>query len=139
MQEPSVIRRVEILEEKVEALERLPARMEALELQILQFREEVRAEFIATRRELRQEMAGQGTSLRAVLSAEIRAGDEETRREMHALHQDTLARIDALRTELQDETRGGDAETRRYMRVLHEEVISRIALIQESRGPRKRR
>lgn len=135
MQEPSVIRCVEILEEKVGALELLPGRMDALELQILQFREEVRAEFIATRRELRQEMAEQGTSLRAELSAAIRAGDEETRREMHALHQDTLARLATVRTEMH----GGDEETRRYMRVLHEDVISRIALIQEGRGPRKRR
>jgi hypothetical protein len=31
--------RVRILEQKVESLEKLPARMEALELQILQFRE----------------------------------------------------------------------------------------------------
>jgi len=46
---------VQILEEKVESLEKLPARMEALALRILQFREEVRAEFSATREGLLHE------------------------------------------------------------------------------------
>ena len=60
--------RVERLEARVTTLEELPARIEALTLQVSQLREEVRAEFSATR-------------------TEIRAGDEETRRvlrdEMH--------------------------------------------------------
>ena len=60
-------RRAQILEEKVESLERLPPRIEALESQILQFWEEVRVEFSATREGLR---------------AEIRDGDEETRRQV---------------------------------------------------------
>ena len=36
--------RVAILEQKVERLEQLPARIDAIELQISQFREEVRVE-----------------------------------------------------------------------------------------------
>ena len=73
--------RVAILEQQVEQLESLPARMAAVELQILQLREEMRAEFSAVRQELR---------------AEIRQGDEETRRYMRVLHEEVIARIATL-------------------------------------------
>ena len=89
MAPPPLTRRVQILEEKVETLERLPARIEALELQILQVREEVRAEFSATREGLGDEMRELETRLR-VLIAE---GDEETRRYMRVLHEEVIARI----------------------------------------------
>ena len=78
MQERSVIERVEILERKVLALETLPARITAVESQLVQLREEMRGEFSATREEMR---------------AEIRAGDEATRRYMRVLHEDVIARI----------------------------------------------
>jgi len=105
--------RVEVLERKVESLEKLPERMDLLELQFLQFREEVRAEFSATRAELRAEIRAGDEQTRVDLRAEIRAGDEKTR------------------TELRAEIRAGDEETRTYMRVLHEEVLARIALLDE--------
>jgi hypothetical protein len=66
----SLARRVDTLEHRVEALEVLPERLAGLELQFVQFREEVRGEFSAVRAELR---------------AEIQAGDEETRRLMRTL------------------------------------------------------
>lgn len=69
--------RLEVLERKVESLERLPEQMHALELQILQFREEVRVEF-------------------STIRAEIRAGDEETRTYMRVLHEEVLSRIALL-------------------------------------------
>ncbi len=90
-------RRVQILEEKVETLERLPARIEALELQILQFREEVRAEFSATRDGLR---------------AEIRAGDEETRLQMRVLHEEVIARFALLDEHLNDRKRSPESRSR---------------------------
>lgn len=65
--------RLEVLERKVESLERLPEQMHALELQILQFREEMRVEF-----------------------STIRAGDEETRTYMRVLHEEVLSRIALL-------------------------------------------
>src|SRR5437867_5487471 len=109
MQQRSAIERIEVLERKVEALEVLPERVAAVEvrvgaveLQLVQLREEMRAEFSATR-------------------AEMRAGDEETRR--------------ALRGEIRD----GDEETRRLMRMLHEDVISRLATIQEGRPARRKK
>ena len=74
MQERSVIEHGEILERKVLALETLPARVTAVESQLVQLREEMRGEFSATREEMR-------------------AGDEETRRYMRVLHEDVIARI----------------------------------------------
>ncbi len=78
-------KRVQILEDKVELLEQLPARVGALESQVLQLRDEMRAEFSATRSELRHE-----------LGQEIRDGDEEIRRLMRVLHEEVLARIETL-------------------------------------------
>ena len=120
MQERSIVERVEILERKVETLEQLPARMTALELQILQSREEVRADFSATRAELRAEIRAANAALRNELRAEIRAAN------------------DALRDELRSEIRGGEEETRRYMRILHEEVLDRLARLDEGRRRPKR-
>jgi hypothetical protein len=112
MPEPSITERVTTLEQKVEALASLPARVTALEVQIVQLRDEMRVEFSA----VRQEMAVLREDLRGELRAE--------------LHKTT----DMLRTEI----RAGDEETRRYMRVLHEEVLARIAALSESRRPRRR-
>ena len=77
MQQRSAIERIEILERKVEILERLPERVTAVELQLVQLRDEMRAEFSATR-------------------AEIRAGDEETRRFMRVLHEEVISRLAAV-------------------------------------------
>jgi hypothetical protein len=112
-------RRVQILEEKVELLERLPARIEALELQFLQFRDEVRVEFSATRDGLRREIG----SLRGEMGG-LRGEMGGVRDELRAEIQGLEKRLDALISE-------GDEETRRYMRVLHEDVIARIATIGE--------
>jgi hypothetical protein len=101
--------RVEILEHSVEALEGLPARVASLETQILQFREEVRAEFSATK-------------------AEMRMLNDETRTQMHALHDESKTQMLGLHDEV---------KTR--MLLLHEEVLSRMALLGESRNGRKRR
>jgi hypothetical protein len=123
MGQRTLTNRVQVLERKVESLENLPERVRSLELQFMQFREEVRAEFSATRAELSAEIRGEIERTRAELRAEIRAGDEQTR------------------TDLRAEIRAGDEETRTYMRVLHEEVLSRIALLGEQRNgsPRSRR
>src|SRR5262245_50238011 len=50
--------RVSILEEKVAGVESLPARMEAVKLQIVQLRDEMRVEFAAVRAEIGQEIRG---------------------------------------------------------------------------------
>lgn len=110
----SLMERIEILETKVEALEALPAHVAGLESQIVQLRDELRGESSAIRVEvtslgetlrgemrdlgetLRGEMRDQGETLRADLRAEIRSGDQETRRYMRVLHEDLLARIALL-------------------------------------------
>jgi hypothetical protein len=99
----------------VEALETLPARVAAVESQIVLLRDEMRREFAATREQ-------------------IRAGDDSVRTELRA---DIRAEISSLRAELLTVIRAGDEETRRYMRVLHEEVMARLATLQEGRRRRK--
>ena len=112
MAEPTLTDRVEILEEKVAELDKLPTRVEAVELQILQLRDEMRGEFSA----IRQAMSSESGWVRA----EFAAVRQEFRQEFAAIRQ---------------EIRDGDEETRRYMRVLHEKVLSRIATLAEGRNP----
>ena len=124
MPDAILIRRIEILERKVEGLELLPARMTALESQISQLGDEMRVEFSAIRQELTAAVNGVRTEIRTV--------DQDIRREMHSLLGEVVARLE-LRIS------SGDAETRRYMRVLHEDVIERISGIQEGPPPRRRK
>jgi hypothetical protein len=88
MPELALDERVAILEQKVQGLESLPARVTAVEMQILQLRQEMRGEFSAVRQELDE--------VRRELRGEIRQGDEETRRYMRVLHEDVIARIATL-------------------------------------------
>ena len=77
MVEKSLEERVDMLERRVEIMERLPQHVSALETQIVQLRDEVRAEFSTTR-------------------ADARAGDEETRRYMRVLFEDLVERIKTI-------------------------------------------
>ena len=132
MAQRSLARRVEILEEKVASLEELPERVARIESQILQFREENRAEHSAIR-------------------TEIRAGDEETRRFAKVLHDDLLAKLSAdnaatrqyaqtLHDEVVAKLDADNQETRHHMRVLYEDLVARIAVLGEAHHrPRKRR
>ena len=87
---------MDMLERRVELLERLPDRVTALESQIVQLRDEMRSEFSAVR-------------------ADIRAGDEETRRVL---------------TERMEFLFDGNE---RHMRLLHEDLADRIARMGEGR------
>ena len=82
MQPRSLDDRVTLLENKMQGLDervgKLETRVTELTDQFVQFREEVRGEFSATRETLRRE---------------IRAGDDETRQLMRILHEDLVARI----------------------------------------------
>src|SRR4026207_1945512 len=66
----SLDERVEILGQKVEGLQKLPARMDAVESQILQLRDEMRVEFSAIRKRF-----------------------EETKQLAQELHQEVLTRL----------------------------------------------
>jgi len=143
MARQTVVTRVERLEAHVTTLEELPARIDALTLPISQLREEVRAEFSATR-------------------TEIRAGDEETRRvlrdEMHtefgALREEIHSSNEETVRSLREEIRAGDEETRRVLveqiragdqqvmdhaRVLYEDMKATLAVMKEGQSAQKQR
>ena len=80
--------RVEILERKVEGLETLPARVAAVELQISQFRDEVRVEFAGVRREMREG--------HEQLRTEMHRLNEERKTHMLVLHEEVISRFALL-------------------------------------------
>ena len=107
MAQGSLEERAEMLDRRVEILEQLPERVTALEVQIVLLRDEMRAEFSATRAEAR---LGDERVIQT-LREETRAGDEETRRS------------------LREAIRAGDEETRGFMRILYEDLVARLALL----------
>jgi hypothetical protein len=124
MPQQTLTARVKSLEKRVELLEALPARMSAIELQIVQLRSEMREQFSAVRSGLEG------------FRAESQSGIHAVRNELRA---EIKAACDEVRSDLRAEIRGGDEETRRYMRVLHEEVLARLAMIEEARPRRSQR
>jgi hypothetical protein len=99
MEAKSLEDRVALLENGMQALRDLPARVTSLEGQMVQFRAEVRAEFSATREEVRQEIRSEVKGLRT---------------EFNGLRNDVVTKFDELGAQ---------------MRTLHEEALARIALI----------
>jgi len=81
----TLVSRVDKLEERVTILEQLPARVDALALQISQLRNEIRAEFSATR----QEALERDEETRRLFREQF----DETRAEMRMLHEDALSPI----------------------------------------------
>ncbi len=81
---------------EVDELSRLPGRIEQIANDLAALRVDVRAEFGAVRNEL--------AATRDELCAEIRAGDEETRREMRVLHEDVISRIALLQEGMNRQT-----------------------------------
>jgi gas vesicle protein len=129
--------RVEILEDRVTRLEALPARIDSMELQIVQLRNEMHGEFSAVRagmRDLKDGLRQEMRDVKEALRQEMRDVKEALRQEMRDVNE-------ALRQEMHQL----NDETRRHMLVLHEEVIGRIALLHEGllggqrRPPRKRK
>lgn len=88
----TLARRVDRLEQRMDALETLPAQVANLATQILQFREDVDRALSAVRQDLGAEMAVQGNQLRH----EMREGDEETRRFMRVLHEEVIERLSRI-------------------------------------------
>jgi len=111
MAHASLVKRVEILEQQVESLKELPARMTAVEGQIVQLRGEMHDGFSALTSGLRSEMREADLGLREQI--------DDVRLELRAWHHETLARFEDLD---------------RLMRVLHEDTLERIARLDEGRG-----
>jgi len=105
----SLERRIEILEGNMEQLRDVPARLSAVESQVVQLRSEMRDGFSALRGEMH--------ACEERLRAEMRQGHQTLRAEMRTLNEETNA----------------------HLRVLHEEVISRIAVLPEGRPASPRR
>lgn len=84
--------RIEVLEEKVDALAELPARVSSLEVQVLQLRTEMRDEFSV----VRQEMRALSDDARGELRVEIRALEERLGTQMRVLHEEVIDRIARL-------------------------------------------
>jgi hypothetical protein len=97
MRSADLAQRIDRVEHRMDSMEqRLDASFNALSTQILQSRREndvahlaMRTEFARDISALRGDMNAQGTVLRVA----IRDGDEETRRFMLILHEDTLSKI----------------------------------------------
>jgi hypothetical protein len=129
MPDEILVGRVEALERRVTSLEELPARVDALALQVLQLGEVMQVGFSEIRAETRQLIqASKEETLQL-----IQASKAETLQLIQASKAETLQLIQASEDETRLLAREGDEETRRLMRVLHEDVIARIALINEGR------
>jgi uncharacterized coiled-coil protein SlyX len=136
--------RVEKLEERVTILEQLPARVDALGMQISQLRDEMTAGFSAIsgrcdalEKTLRDEIRGEirGVNERIDGVNERIDGVNERIDGVDVRIDATGVRIDAMGVRI------GGLEERlsTQMRVLHEDVIARLQLIQEGQPRRKRR
>ena len=81
MQPQTLEARVDRLEQRVTILEQLPARVDALTLQVSQLREEMHAQFSASHTSLREE---------------IRTGDERILSQAKMLHEDLVSKLALL-------------------------------------------
>ena len=86
MPQQTLALRVDSLERQMDELAVLPGRVAALESQVVQLRNEIKAEFSAVR-------------------ADLRAGDAETRRHASVLHEEVIGRLKTLQEGV---TTGGD-------------------------------
>jgi hypothetical protein len=93
MSRESLEARVDRLERRMDLLEQVPRRMDALEAQIVQLREEMRSEFSA----IRGEMSAGDEETRRVLSKEMRDLFEANETHMRVLHEDLVQRIATIK------------------------------------------
>jgi hypothetical protein len=98
-------RRVEILEETMEQLRDVPARLSAVESQIPQLRNEMQGGFT----ELREEMRAGYEALRT----EMRELNAETRAHMLVLHEEVISRLALLQEGISSSSPKGDRRRRK--------------------------
>jgi thiamine kinase-like enzyme len=85
--------RMDRLERRIDLLEQLPQRMDALALQIVQLREEMRSEFSAIRTEIRDAV----DQTERTLSTQMRELFEANETHMRVLHEDLVQRIATIK------------------------------------------
>jgi chromosome segregation ATPase len=122
MDSRSLEQRVETLEGQMNDLRALPARMQSVESQIVQQREESRGEFSAVRTEIRE------------VRHELRIRHPEVRAAVEALRAD-VAELRAGQQELREDNRIGVVESQNYMRMLYEQLRADIRRLGEGRPP----
>jgi hypothetical protein len=124
----SVENRLERLYRRVTTLEEMPERIDRLELQMLQLRGEMRAEFSAVRTEIRD---GDAMVVTAVIEQ-----IEEARRHTSVLFEDGIGRIAVVGEGLEANIEGLKAELRAALqadiRATFEDILGR-------KGPRPRK
>ncbi len=116
MDERSLADRVGILEQKVDALEKLPAKVDSLTKEFVQFRTETR-EGIST------------------LQEEVHVLHRISMERMDRLHGTAMGRMDELHRTAMVQMRRIHSSTVRIVRSLHKELVARIA----ARGTRTRK
>ena len=84
-----LVKRVDSVEERVTRLEELPARIDAVTLQVSQLRDEMHVEFSTVRGEIR---AGDEET-RRTLREEIRTGLDQVMTQARVLHEDQKAAL----------------------------------------------
>ncbi len=115
--------RVQMLEERVTSLEELPPRMAGLELQIVQLRTEMHAEFSAVR--------GQ------ICSVDVRLESVEAglREEIRSVETGLREEIRSVETGLRQAIGAAQVQTR----VLFEDFVARLAVVDEGKNVASRR
>jgi hypothetical protein len=102
MQRRSIEQRVTMLEQQIQELREVPRRLERVEWQTLQLRQDLTAEISATRTDLRTEMHG----IRDELRDDISVGVEESQSLARLLHAEAMRAIAAVDTTLRREVVG---------------------------------
>lgn len=110
-------------------LEQVPERLDRLDDQILQFRQETASEFSAVRAEMKQ----QGHELRAEMRQESTRLEGFVRTEVDALAAHVHNEMVTLGVMLTDTIDKGLAENAAQSRSLHEDLVARIAVLGQSR------
>ena len=91
--------RVRVLEGKVGKLEELPGRMDALESQFVQFRQEMHGEFSAFKKEIRDEIRNEFREFGELMDKRFALTNKairDTRRHMLVLHEKVIESIKTL-------------------------------------------
>ena len=116
-----------MLEEQMQELRELPARVAGVELQIVQLRHEMQESFSATRSELGGKVDG------------LHERIDGLRVEMHGVRDELRTEMHGIRDELLTEIRGGDQATQNFMKVLFEHHQSNLRTIGEGAPQKKRK
>jgi archaellum component FlaC len=119
MATPTLLNRLDILEVKVNALEALPARIDALTVQIGEQREALERAVSALR--------GQITSCRDELREQITGVREELREEITGVREELREQITGVRDELREQIAGVREELREQIAGVREELREEIA------------